>query len=287
MFSNIGIFAKREDPQIEQALKQLHKYLLDKDKQVFVDQFAKPFIDATCLSHDEMIETIDLAITVGGDGTLLHAGRHLVTANIPIVGVNLGRLGFLADVSPDNIDQLLDDIFSGDYIEEKRLLLKASVYRKEECLGEGLALNDVVMHVRQEIRMIEFVTHINGKFVNQQRADGIVVATPTGSTAYALSGGGPILHPELEAVVLVPICPHTLSHRPIAVTANDTIEINLCDDRRNPEGRISFDGQNNIEIEPGDCVTISSCKQRLRLLHPSNYDYYQILRSKLHWSIQP
>lgn len=286
MFSAIGLFTKKDDPNIEKTLRQLYELLIAKNKQVFIDSGAH-FLGQQSYTHDELVSRIDLAIVLGGDGTILHASRHLVDSNIPIVGVNLGRLGFLADVSPDEIDAQLSAIFEGQFIEEKRLMLRGDVYRQDQRLGSGLALNDVVVHVRHEIRMIEFTTHINKCFVNQQRADGIVVTTPTGSTAYALSAGGPILHPELDAIGIIPICPHTLSHRPIIVTPDDKIEINLCDDPRNPEGRVSFDGQDNIELQPGDRVTIHPFKQRLRLLHPDNYDYYQILRSKLRWSVQP
>jgi NAD+ kinase len=190
------------------------------------------------------------------------------------------------DVSPDEMTHLLSQILAGNYTEESRFILAAQVVRNNTVIGSGDAVNDIVIHVRNEIRMIEFTTHINQTFVNTQRADGIVISTPTGSTAYSLSGGGPILHPELEAIVLVPICPHTLNNRPIVVNSKDTIEISLCK-QRNTDARVSFDGQANINLQADDHIIIQRKAHCLRLLHPQNYDYYHILRAKLRWSVQP
>jgi NAD+ kinase len=285
-FNTIGILAKQHDPRIKHTLQNLVEFLHQQGLQIKVDYNSAEFLDIQPSSYQQLIENIDLAIVVGGDGTLLRAGRLLAAHDIPIVGVNLGRLGFLVDVSPDEMSSLLSQILAGDYTEESRFILAAQVYRGQELIGEGDAVNDIVIHVRNEIRMIEFTTHINQTFVNTQRADGIVISTPTGSTAYSLSGGGPILHPELEAIVLVPICPHSLNNRPIVINSKDTIEISLCK-QRNTDARISFDGQSNINLKPADHMIIERKSHSLRLLHPKNYDYYHILRAKLRWSVQP
>jgi NAD+ kinase len=238
------------------------------------------------MSTEALARHIDLAIVVGGDGTLLASGRLLAPYEVPIVGINLGRLGFLVDVSPDEMVTQLEHILRGEYREEPRFVLHAEAIREEEVIGSGDALNDVVLHVRNEIRMIEFTTRIDGHFVNTQRADGIIITTPTGSTAYALSSGGPIMHPALQAIALVPICPHTLSDRPLVISNQSVIEIQLCEDRDIP-ARLSFDGQNNIELESGDLLRICTRQEKVRLLHPQSYDYYHILRAKLHWGAQP
>ena len=285
-FNTVGIFTKQNDERIDITLRTLIDHLDSYHIQILVDEAGGRICGSEGFCHDAMMSKIDLAIIIGGDGTLLHTGRLLSNFSIPILGVNLGRLGFLVDVSPPDMTLILDQVLAGKYIKEERTLLKATVYRDNEILAKEDALNDVVFHVRNEVRMIEFTTHINGTFVNRQRADGMVVATPTGSTAYSLSSGGPILHPGLDAVTLVPICPHTLSHRPIAVRATDTIEIELCTGR-NSDARVSFDGQSHIDIVPGDRAVIQKKQRSMTLLHPENYDYYHILRAKLHWSIQP
>ncbi len=283
-FATIGLFSKDNDEKIRIALKTLHYFFEQPAFQLYVDKTSAKFLDIEGMKTEEMVDKIDIAIVVGGDGTLLKIGRFLSEYSIPVIGINLGRLGFLVDISPEQIVTQLDAIFKGQYIKESRSLLHASAYRGNTLLGEGSALNDVVLHVRNDIRMIEFTTHIDGKFVNSQRADGIVIATPTGSTAYSLSGGGPILHPELDAVVLVPICPHTLSNRPIVVSNTGIIEINLCESRK-VNSRLSFDGQANIALRAGDKIVIRQKKHKLILIHPEKYDYYRILRNKLGWSV--
>jgi len=285
-FSTIGLFSKNNDDRISLALKTLHEFFKQHNFPIYVDKTSSEFLALKASNNKEIVANIDIAIVVGGDGTLLKIGRFLSEYNIPIIGINLGRLGFLVDISPDQITSQLHDIFTGKYIREPRSLLCAKAYRGNKLLGEGSALNDVVIHVRNDIRMIEFNTHIDGNFVNRQRADGIVIATPTGSTAYSLSGGGPILHPRLDAVVLVPICPHTLSNRPIVVSNKGIIEISLCESRE-VNSRVSFDGQANIELQAGDKIVISQTKHKLILIHPKEYDYYSILRNKLGWSVAP
>lgn len=285
LFPTIGIFSKRDGDAVASTLQVLYQFLLERGTHVLASHPAAKVLQLETTEDEQIARQADLAIVVGGDGTLLNAGRLLSPYNLPVVGVNLGRLGFLVDVSPVDMTSQLTEIFQGHYHEEQRCLLYAEVYRDGQLLGEGTALNDIVLHSRNEIRMIEFTTFIDGTFVTTQRADGIVVSTPTGSTAYALSSGGPILHPSLDATILVPICPHTLSSRPLVVNNKSTIEISLCNQRR-VDSRVSFDGHNNIELISGDRIVVQPYQEKMHLLHPQNYDYYHILRSKLHWGTQ-
>ncbi|WP_020561321.1 NAD(+) kinase [Thiofilum flexile] len=284
-FNRIGIFAKRDDVQIRDTLLTLVQYLTERQYPLYLDCHAGRLLQQTCYETQELTQLIDLAIVVGGDGTLLSAGRTLSAYNIPVVGVNRGRVGFLVDINPQELDQQLAPILAGNYHEESRTLLQAEAWRGERLLGQGKALNDVVIHARDQIRMIEFTTYIDKKFVHTQHADGIVVATPTGSTAYALSSGGPIMHPTLNAIVMVPVCPHTLTQRPLVVGGESLIELHLCNNRP-INSRVSFDGHNDIDLESGDCIHITQSQDRLRLLHPQGYDYYHILRTKLYWGLQ-
>ncbi len=289
-FSTIGIFSKninnKNDTRIEKTLKTLHKFLKKEGFKVVAEKHTANFLGIPPMNTHNICDCINLAIVVGGDGTLLKAGRLLSDKDIPVIGINLGRLGFLVDISPDEIAEQLTLMLNGNFTLEERSLLHAEVFRNDKSLGEGIALNDVVVHVRNDIRMIEFTTHVNDTFVNTQRADGIVVATPTGSTAYSLSGGGPILHPGLDAVVLVPICPHTLSNRPIVISNESLINISLCESRE-VNARVSFDGQANIDLQAGDNIVIRNKSHKLKLMHPKDYDYYHILRNKLGWSSSP
>ena len=285
-FSTIGIFSKDSDDRVKDTLTTLHDFLVSEKFTVVAEKSAAQYLGIDAIDTDKFCGCIDLAIVVGGDGTLLKAGRLLADQDIPVIGINLGRLGFLVDISPDEITKQLSLMLNGEYTLETRSLLYAEAFRGDKSLGGSIAFNDVVLHVRNDIRMIEFTTHIDDSFVNTQRADGIVVATPTGSTAYSLSSGGPILHPSLNAVVLVPICPHTLSNRPIVVSNESLINISM-EESRDVDARVSFDGQSNIELKAGDNVIIRHKSHQLQLMHPKNYDYYHILRNKLGWSVRP
>jgi NAD+ kinase len=288
-FSRVGIIVKPPALDHEESLNTLTAFLEERGLSILLDDSASQYAQQKGLEHsgrEELASSVDLVVVVGGDGTLLNAARSLADVDVAVVGINLGRLGFLVDVSPEEIQQQLEPILAGDYIEERRMLLSASVFRDKEKVGQYCALNDVTLHVRDVVRMIEFETHINGHFVNIQRADGMVVSTPTGSTAYALSSGGPILHPTLDTITLVPICPHTLSHRPLVVSGDNQIEIRVCDHSRN-SGQVAFDGQYNIDLLDQDRIVIDKHDHCLRLIHPPSYDYYHILRAKLRWSEQP
>ncbi len=224
----------------------------------------------------------DLIVVLGGDGTFLNAARSLTHWDVPVLGINLGRLGFLVDVNPAEIETHLGDLLCGDYCEEARFLLEGSLMRDETAIMRGVALNDIVFKMRDPARMVEFEMRIGGRVLNRQRSDGVVVCTPTGSTAYALSAGGPLISPELDAVGIVSICPHTLSYRPIVVSADHMIEIEPVIQSRGG-GVVSFDGQINHPLELGDTLMIRKHDRRIRLIHPPNHDHYALLRNKLAW----
>jgi len=229
--------------------------------------------------HDLATES-DVVVVLGGDGTMLSIARELAPNGAPLIGVNQGRLGFLTDITVDHMFDAIAEILSGQYVAEERILLNGQVRRGGELVFEATAFNDVVVGKGGSGRLIDLEIAINSEFVYSQRADGLVVTSPTGTTAYALSAGGPIVHPTLEAVALVPICPHTLSARPIVVSSHSRIELTLtyADD-----ARVHFDGQHHFDLRSGDHVWITRASRPVTLLHPHSYSYYDTLRQKLHW----
>jgi NAD+ kinase len=288
-FQTIGILGKISDPgRVGPTLARLVRHLEARGRAVQCDRTSADLLGlpgSAGLSAEELGRRCDLAVVVGGDGTLLGAARALAGFDVPLVGINLGRLGFLADVSPDQIEGCLDRILDGAYAEEARCMLSARVDPGATDAPEPgplLALNDVVIHKWNTARMIEFETMIDGVFVNAQRSDGIIIATPTGSTAYALSGGGPLLHPTLDVIVLVSICPHTLSNRPLVVPGNSRIEIRVCGFDQG-HVHITCDGQTNLSLQPRARVLVQKTGKPVRLLHPEGHDHYAILRAKLGW----
>jgi NAD+ kinase len=288
-FQTIGLIAKSGAPAVAQTLAELIGDLRQRGLRVVLDESAAVYFerpDEAVLNRWELAKGCDLAIVVGGDGTLLNAARSLAEADVPVLGVNLGRLGFLADISPDEMHERLDEILAGQYKEEHRSLLHATVLRDGRTISESDALNDVVVHKWDIARMIDIDTSIDGRFLNSLRADGLIVSTPTGSTAYALSGGGPVLDPALEALVLVPICPHTLSNRPIVVSDQVEIEI-VVHGGQSTKAQITCDGQINSDLASGDHVRIKRKDHDLRLIHPRKHDHFDIMRRKLRWAEQP
>ncbi len=288
-FTTIGLISKPDDPAVAETLGVLCRDLLARGATVLLDETAAAGFErppAAVLDRQTLAARCDLAIVVGGDGTLLNAARSLVDAEVAVLGVNLGRLGFLADVSPEDMPERLGAILAGEYQEERRTLLHAAIIRDGETLSESDALNDVVVHKWDIARMIELETRIDQRLLNTLRADGLIVSTPTGSTAYALSGGGPILDPALQALVLVPICPHTLSNRPVVVSDRVCIDIRVygSEDR---EAQVTCDGQVNFLLGAGDLIRIRRKAQTLRLIHPARHDHFAIMRRKLRWSEQP
>ncbi|MBL8260302.1 MAG: NAD(+) kinase [Candidatus Competibacteraceae bacterium] len=288
-FHTIGLIGKFGDPNVAQTLDQIAAYLRQRHLRVLLDESSArlmPGNDLEVASRARIGEQCDLVIVMGGDGTMLNAARSLVDHEVPILGINLGRLGFLADVSPSEIPHRLDKVLAGEFREARRSLLHAQVIHEGHVASENDALNDVVIHKREVARMIEVDTFIDGRYLNTYRADGLIISTPTGSTAYALAGGGPIIHPALEAVVLVPICPHTLTHRPIVVKADSTIEV-VLNAANSTQTQITCDGQVSLAIEPGDRIVIRKKDRKVLLIHPVNHDYFELLRAKLRWGLSP
>jgi|AP12_2_1047962.scaffolds.fasta_scaffold15396_2 NAD+ kinase len=288
-FQTIGLIGKPGDPAVAETLTVLCGDLLRRGCQVLLDESAAAYFPqppAAVVDRQSLASRCDLAIVVGGDGTLLNAARSLVDSGVAVLGVNLGRLGFLADVSPNEMCERLDEILRGEFEEEQRTLLHASVIRNGASVSESDALNDVVIHKWDIARMIELDTRIDGRFLNAVRADGLIVSTPTGSTAYALSGGGPIIEPALPALVLVPICPHTLSNRPIVLSDQVTIDV-LLHGGDSTQAQITCDGQVNFSLVCGDIIRIRRKPKTLRLIHPSRHDHFEIMRKKLRWAEQP
>ncbi|MBL1275666.1 MAG: NAD(+) kinase [Ectothiorhodospiraceae bacterium] len=286
-FKTIGIIGKHNNPHAGGILNELIEYLDRNQIDILLDERSLESITELAERNSFVSRSIlgtrcDLVIVVGGDGTLLNAARSLVDFDVPILGINLGRLGFLTDITPSDLTDTLDQICAGNYQEEKRDLLQARVLRDGNQINESTAFNDVVVHTCSVARMIEYDVHIDGKHVNTTRSDGMIVSTPTGSTAYALSGGGPILHPSLSALVLVPICPHTMSYRPIVVDGNSVIEI-IVSKNNQARAQCSCDGQIDLSLQNGDHVIIERKPLPIKLIHPADYNYYGILRAKLHW----
>lgn len=289
LFNTIGLIGKFGDPSGADTVSQIATYLHDHGLCILLDEGSAKFMpphDWEVADRRTLGQRCNLAIVVGGDGTLLNAARSLVDFQVPILGVNLGRLGFLADVSPAEIPHRLEEILTGQFREEERSLLHAQIIHNNRAATHSDALNDVVVHKRDVARMIELETYLDGQFLNAYRADGLIIATPTGSTAYALSGGGPIIHPTLDAVVLVPICPHTLTHRPIVIGNGSEIEV-LVKDSNITHTQVTCDGQVSLALKPGDHILIRKKPHKLRLIHPVNHDYFEILRAKLRWGAAP
>ncbi|MBN2865774.1 MAG: NAD(+) kinase [Thiotrichales bacterium] len=286
MFQTIGIFGKYRGNQCWTHIETLIEFLLSKSCSVYLDKpSCKKFPthpQAPLMERDELQQKIDLAIMVGGDGTFLDVARSIADGDVPILGINLGRLGFLTDISPDDMIETMEEVLSGVYQEERRNILKVTIYENNELVFEERAINDVVIHKTDSPRMIEFETIVDGRFLNSQRSDGMIISTPTGSTAYALSAGGPILDPKLDAISLVSINPHTMSTRPYVVNGDSEIELRAheyCE----KTAQIICDGQITHNISPDHRTIVKRNPHYLRLLHPKNHDHFELLRAKLHW----
>ena len=282
-FKTIALVGKYNSAASSSSLLRLGKFLQARDYAVLMTcHTAETCSIEGFKTHtlNEIGDLANLAIVLGGDGTLLSIARTLVDYSVPMIGINQGHLGFLADVSLDTMFSTLEEMLDGEFVVEDRIMLEASVERADDVLIAAYAFNDVVVSKSTMGRLIEFEVYIDNQFVYSQRADGLVVSSPTGSTAYALSAGGPILHPSLEAMAMVPICPHTLSARPIAVNSQSEIEINLI---HADDARVHFDGQRHADLKVGDRVVIRRARKTVRLLHPEGHNYYDTLRQKLRW----
>lgn len=281
-FQTVAVLGLYADPRVADPMTSLAGYLTKSGSEVIALADAAETLAARAVDDAEIAAEADLIIAVGGDGTMLHAARLTGNGKVPLLGVNRGRLGFLADISPAEMLENLQQILDGDYTRESRLQLDAKITTSDGSERSAVALNDIVLQRRATGRMLDFETRIADRYVNTHAGDGMIVATPTGSTAYALSCGGPILEPLLDAVVVVPICPHTLSDRPIVIPSSLNIELKLLY-RHNTKADVSVDGHSLGELEPDDSLLISESGNRITLIHPPGYDYYGILRSKLHW----
>ncbi len=284
MFETIGIHAQETSESTIKVIKKIVEtaelfncnFLFALDRIDFLEKTSSTSIS----TPEDMAESSDLVISVGGDGTLLKCARLIYPRNVALMGINLGRLGFLTDIAPERISDELSQILKGNFIEEERTVLECEILRDGESVMKGDALNDVVIQKWNSPRLITLSTYVNEKFLHSQRSDGLIIATPTGSTAYALSGGGPILQPSLKALTLVPICPHTLTNRPIVVNDSSKIEVHLISDK-NDTSRVTCDANTVADLVPKDVVKIKTCDRQIRLVHPSYHDHFKTLRAKL------
>jgi len=281
-FQKVAIVGRHDDPRVAEPMTQLVNHLTKAGLEIFAARENLLDLPLSRVDETELPMLADLMIAVGGDGTMLYAGSLAWQDDVPLLGINRGRLGFLADVSPDAMLSSVDHILNGEYSIESRLLLEGKLQRADGTVETGIAFNDIVLQRRETGRMVDFEASVAGQFVNTHSGDGLIVATPTGSTAYALSCGGPIIEPQLDAVVVVPICPHTLTDRPIVIAANQQIDIRLLK-REDTGAAVAVDGRSIGAIAPDDALTISAASKRIQLIHPPGYDFYEILRSKLLW----
>ena len=283
-FKTVAVVGKSDAANLPEVLDQLAGVLRKRGLKVAMDAAtagASNSAPDTTAELAELPSHADLAIVVGGDGTLISSARLMAERGVPLVGVNLGTLGFLTDIPADGLEGAIESILDGEFISEQRTLLSGSVRRGGKTMFSAIAMNDVVVSRGAVGSMIEFAVTVDGEFIYSLRADGIIVTTPTGSTAYALSAGGPILHPALQAIALVPISPHTLSNRPVAIRGSSRVEITLV---RGADSRANFDVQAHFQLEPGDVVSVSAAAKPATLLHPKGYRYFSMLRQKLRWS---
>jgi NAD+ kinase len=289
-FSTLGLIGHLNNERAVYSIKRLIRFLQKKQKHFVLEADTAELIDDKALVQaaeqiaeiDTLGQLCDLVVVVGGDGSLLRAGRAMAQYQVPLLGINRGRLGFLTDILPDHIESKVEDVLNGNYISEKRFLLDMNVMRGTEIIATASAMNDVVLHPGKFVHMLQFEIYVDGDFVTSQRADGVIVATPTGSTAYSLSGGGPILHPKLDAIALVPMNPHTLSSRPMVVPGDSEIRIVVGEHSR-ALPMVTCDGATHAEVQTGDAIVIVKKQQLLELLHPKDYNFFERCRSKLGW----
>ncbi len=283
-FKSIALIGKHNNAEIPTAILDLAGHLTKLQFEVFVDHLTASYLSTEAyksLTLEEIGRQADLAVVMGGDGTMLNIARMLAPYDVPLIGINQGRLGFLTDLSTDTMFETLSEMLKGQYTTERRMLLCAEVVRGDSCVFSALAFNDVVLSRGMTSGMIEFQISINNEYVTTLRSDGLVVATPTGSTAYALSSGGPILHPSLDLIALVPVCPHTLSNRPIVVGPDASVEVHLINAL---DSRVHCDSHSSFDLEQSDRIIIRRFPKTVRLLHSVNHSYYRMLREKLGWS---
>jgi NAD+ kinase len=283
-FQTVALIGKYKSPEIAPPLLKLADFLGKRGIRILIDPLTAAHVgksEHAVVDLQEIGRSADLAVVIGGDGTMLNIARTLAPFDVALVGINQGRLGFLTDLSMDVMLDAIGAILDGQYTTESRMLLQAEVVSGGRQVLDVIAFNDVSVNKGAEGSLIEIEVQIDGRFVYNLRSDGLIVASPTGSTAYALSSNGPILHPSLDVIGLVPVCPHTLSNRPIVVNGDSVIDILVL---KAADARAHFDSHSHHELVEGDKVVVKRCPHAIRLLHPASYDYYHMLREKLHWS---
>jgi NAD+ kinase len=281
-FKKVAVVGRHDDSRVAEPMTLLIEHLTKAGVAVVTAEEMALDLPVERVNEMRLADSADLVIAIGGDGTMLYAGSLVRDSGVPLFGINHGRLGFLADVTPDDMIVSVDHVLGGEYATEARLLLDAKLELADGTTISATAFNDVVLQRHGTGRMVDIEASVAGQFVNTHSGDGLIVATPTGSTAYALSCGGPIIEPQLDAVVIVPICPHTLADRPIVIAAGQEIEIRLLE-REDTQAGISVDGHSLGPIHADGKLTINAAEKRIRLIHPPGYDFYGILRSKLLW----
>lgn len=285
-FSRVILYARqhRVNPGVNETLLRLVTYLKTLPIEIYFDGETAPHVvlNLPTLPFEDMDGSRDLIIVVGGDGSLLSAARLAINVGVPVTGISRGRLGFLTDIPPDFLEKQVGAILEGQYTEEQRFLLQTRIHDDERTYFQGDALNDVVLGRGTETHLIEFDVLIDQQFVSHYRSDGLILSTPTGSTAYSLSAGGPIMHPQLDAIVMVPMFSHSLSSRPLVFHGDSQVDIRISTSNER-DLQLSCDGHESRLIKPGQHVEIKKNKHQLRLLHPREYNYYDTLRMKLGW----
>jgi NAD+ kinase len=280
-FGRIALIGKLRSPEIAASLRELGEFIEKRGAEVLLERETAADLNRSGFDYEAIGKRADLAVVVGGDGTMLAAARNLVRHRVPVIGINQGRVGFMTDIAHDDMRAGLGAILDGSYSLEERALLDAEIRRNNETLLRTIALNEAVVGKGSQGRLIEFALSLDGEFVYTLRADGVIVATPTGSTAYALSAQGPILHPSVPALALVPLNPHTLSARPVSVADTAVIEIVLV---RALDARAHFDGFALADMAQGDRLVLKRSSDTVRFVHPPGYRYFATLREKLRWS---
>ena len=284
-FKRIGLVGRPGHSGVVTSMSRLIAYLRSKDLSIMMDDATSELMGNTTVevgSRMQLSASCDLVVVVGGDGSMLNVAKHVASEGVPVIGINRGNLGFLTDILPDEIETQLDEVLAGKFTVENRFLLDAVLNDAEENKALGSALNDVVLHPGKAAQMIEFELFVNGKFVYSQESDGLIVATPTGSTAYSLSAGGPIMHPDLNAVVLVPMYPHSLNSRPIVIDGDCEIKLVVAA-KESLQPQVSCDGDVRYTASAGDEIIVTKKSVPLKLIHPNNHSFYQTCRSKLGW----
>ena len=282
MFKNVGIYVRQESNHgIDlDVMNDMIDFLSNKDIKLLIDESSDYENSHTnSVNHNDFVETVDLIIVFGGDGTLLNSARKYLDYEIPILGINMGKVGFLTDIKVDNFEKSLSDILDGNYLIEERNLVSAK-FNETHLYG----LNEVVIHSGSYAQLMRYQLSVNDKIVYEQRSDGLIVATPTGSTAYALSAGGPIIHPSLDVWTILPMLPQSLSSRPFIISSEEKVTINLFDGP-NEQAKICVDGQDDIDLPFNVEISVSKMKKTLKLVHPKENDFFEACREKLGWSL--